>query len=319
VGREVTDTDDVSKAVDDLNRAWLAAVESQSARIAELKADRDDLATKLSNLEAGFRTFMESHNRVLDENDALAAQIHKALDYMADTSKGDWPISYHARLEQHVRAILDAAPSDILAEHDARVIHEAAEAIRAHATAPTELIHPHVQIDPLIAWVADWMENPPEWVKVSYRKKASKMTETDDTAKLVADPIGEWFRRIGTGLSDADYEEGIRLIYGSSTLHAVTQADLDHRAMASQKAERDSLAAVIEKVRKAFDEYTGYAEICSAVRDILAAAPSGILADLEADVWDEGTSIGVRSILLNSPQLPPNPYRRTEQGEQASE
>lgn len=76
---------------------------------------------------------------------------------------------------------------------------------------------------------------------------------------------------------------------------------------------------MIEKVRKAFDEYTGYAEICSAVRDILAAAPSGILADLEADVWDEGTSIGVRSILLNSPQLPPNPYRRTEQGEQASE
>lgn len=54
------------------------------------------------------------------------------------------------------------------------MIHEVAEAIRHHATAPSELIYPHVQIDALIAWVADWIENPPDWVKVSWHSAAER-------------------------------------------------------------------------------------------------------------------------------------------------
>lgn len=192
VGREVTDTDDVSKAVDDLNRAWLAVVESQSARIAELESEVDAFQEQQNNLaalipdeydgdeyqgaliERFVRDAAGRFEQQVAERDALAAVIEKVREYVTRelTYHFDYPVeAYHRAV---LLRILDAARSDILAEHDARVIHEAAEAIRAHATAPTELIYPHVQIDALIAWVADWMENPPEWVKVSYRKKAGE-------------------------------------------------------------------------------------------------------------------------------------------------
>lgn len=72
--------------------------------------------------------------------------------------------------EKSARAALDAILPDVRAD----AVHEAAEAIRHHCTAPFELTHPTVQIDALIAWVADWIENPPEWVEVSYRKVASE-------------------------------------------------------------------------------------------------------------------------------------------------
>lgn len=59
--------------------------------------------------------------------------------------------------------------SAALAEHDRALVAEIATAIRRHCTAPSELIG---QTDPLLAFVADWIENPPDWVTVSYRQEA---------------------------------------------------------------------------------------------------------------------------------------------------
>jgi len=66
-----------------------------------------------------------------------------------------------------------------LGGRDMAVIRSAAEAVRRNATAPSDLIHPHVQIDALIVWVADWIENPPAWVHVPYRTEREAQGNAD--------------------------------------------------------------------------------------------------------------------------------------------
>ena len=57
----------------------------------------------------------------------------------------------------------DEAPE---ANHGNALVAEIATAIRRNCTAPSDLIG---KTDALVAFVADWIENPPAWVNVSYR------------------------------------------------------------------------------------------------------------------------------------------------------
>ena len=153
------------------------ALEVQQSRIRELEADRDEFLEQ-RNEYIGFE------KEVRAERDAFAAVIEKMR------AANDDVIWSH-----RLREILDTAPADVLREHDADVIREAAGAIRRNATAPSELIYPTVQIDALIAWVADWIENPPEWVHVSWR------TEKPEDKPYLWEP---WRPRKVT------YEDGLR-------------------------------------------------------------------------------------------------------------
>lgn len=64
------------------------------------------------------------------------------------------------------------------------------------------------------------------------------------------------------------------------------------------------LEAVIEKVWEAWDSVPGWSEFGGAVCRILSAVPSGVLAERDADKWDEGYGDDTEA---NRPRK--NPYR----------
>lgn len=145
------------------DREMLVAAKAECVR---LERENSELREQLEARES-------AHSKESEDWTHLAAGYqHQIAEAQATIDKVREAVAWRTdpnSTKADVLRILSAPSSTGGNDHDRAVVHEAAEAIRHHATAPTELVWPTVQIDRLLAWVADWIENPPEWVHVSYR------------------------------------------------------------------------------------------------------------------------------------------------------
>jgi hypothetical protein len=101
----------------------------EMAELFDVQAERDKLVTELANLEAGFKTFMKSHNKVLDENERLAAKLagvtaerfHEAYERLSFdfdyVTRVDTAVPWADVPEQNKR-LMEATVAAILADTD---------------------------------------------------------------------------------------------------------------------------------------------------------------------------------------------------------
>ena len=131
-----------------------------------------------------------------------------------------------------------------------------------------------------------------------------------ESAKSLIERARNSFRQVGEGDWSPQDTYGTLLAADLEKFIGLVAAE---RVRAGQaERERDALVAVIEKV-KATSDYSGTDDaeemwaVVSAVDDVLDSVPSDVLADLKADVWDEGYG---DDVYANTPRT--NPYRRKE-------
>lgn len=118
-----------------LKAAFKAGVESQQQRIRELEAERNSYKGLWERLDLASQKHYENliQDR-LDAEDSLREQLaaRDAVIERVRSARNNW--DKHGGLVEYIDFVndaLDAAPEPVLAEHDARVLEEAANAYEA--------------------------------------------------------------------------------------------------------------------------------------------------------------------------------------------
>jgi hypothetical protein len=142
------------------DREMLVAAKAECVRLERESIKlRKQLAVASEESENHYRNALEWKSRAVEAQ----ATIEKAIK-----AYKDGPIAFDQGFKTALAMYrILSVPSSTGGNDSRDAVHEAAEAVRRHATPPSELASP--KSDALLIWVADWIENPPEWVKVSYR------------------------------------------------------------------------------------------------------------------------------------------------------